>query len=365
MNTLQLKLITKIGDLKRRQKSWQELHCSMPKASMCLSWQWVFTWCDFYLNQSDTLYVSLVYDQKKLVAIFPFYLKKIGFLKELRFIGTGEDEASEVCSEFQDILISHDYREDVKALFYQNTILSNAFHKAAFEHLLSTSYVAEFLSLVAHGDWSSNQQMTGVRFLINVEESTELQVKKIRSKTTQRQAKKVVNHSGLRCELVTNEQAFDVNFERLIQLHNNAWRKKEKSGVFEQEIFTNFHRNYARLMLKEGKLVLFSLMENDNVIGAFYGVIDGNTLFYYQSGVGECDNLPAIGVALHIHALTIARNKGIAYYDLMKGSPSSYKNKYQRSDTEVKTLELNRFPYRYLSRFVNIANKLKDKFYSN
>jgi CelD/BcsL family acetyltransferase involved in cellulose biosynthesis len=110
-------------------------------------------------------------------------------------------------------------------------------------------------------------------------------------------------------------------------------------------------------MLKNNKLVAFRLESENKFAALFYGMIDGNTLYYYQSAVNHESKLSPAGVVMHMIALDIARKNNLAFYDLMKGSHNSYKSRYIESEVQMYSASISKLKYKYLIDFLIYSRK--------
>lgn len=352
-------IIDNIEELAPYEEIWQQIHASSNRRSiMCLDWAWLYQWCKLYLLPSDKLAIRLIFHEEKVIGLFPFYIKSHGLIKTLRFIGTGEDEAIEVCSEFQDIMVLPPYEAVILKHLREYLASDKSFNHFCFNHILQNSFLAQSVTNSFHEHARVSKMAIGLRYIMKVEDYTNEQIRKFASKTIKRHAKKALASQNLSFEIVENEQVASKVFEQLGTIHNEMWRKRGEIGVFEAKQFLDFHQHYINNLIVQKRLVMFAMYYRDVLAGVYYGVISGEVLFYYQSGMKREITSQYIGVAMHLKAMELARSKGVMFYDLMTGQPSSYKKRYLRSDVEVFTLKAWRFPYYYFQLLGNLANKL-------
>ncbi|MDT0603807.1 GNAT family N-acetyltransferase [Thalassotalea castellviae] len=360
MAKLTCKLITELPSLMQHKELWERFHSNNNNATMCMNWYWISLWCRHYLTSTDKLHVQFWFDNHTLVAICPFYIKKRKWLSELRFIGTGENSPTEVCSEFQDFLIAPNYQAKVFKAVTASLFENSHFYSINIDIVLTDSHVALWLKQLMLAQWKLEQHDIGVRYLVPIESNQSEQISNIRSKTTRRQANKFSQEKNVTCNLVNTKEALEHTYQQLIQLHNKAWLQKGKRGAFTDQHFVCFHRDFTDAMLNSEQLIMFTLNIKDQAVATYYGVIENDVLYYYQSGIQYSSALPAVGTAMHIQAMDIARQKNVFLYDFMKGAKHSYKNKYRNSHTTVANYTLTKFPYSYLIKFDKLARKLKN-----
>ena len=106
------------------REEWTTLLHASPTISPMLSWEWMFSWWQAYQADriSRELYVLVAeLDDGVVVGILPLVLSRsyrYGVpLNRLEFIGTGEAEADETCSELLDAIVHPDYVDDVAEAF--------------------------------------------------------------------------------------------------------------------------------------------------------------------------------------------------------------------------------------------------------
>jgi CelD/BcsL family acetyltransferase involved in cellulose biosynthesis len=230
-----------------------------------------------------------------------------------------------------------------------------------FNNVLATSKAYQWLESLNKHDWIKKIASSSKRYIIPLKEDVTTQTSSFKSNNIKRHAKKFI--ANRQCHIVTinDNVALDDFYLQLIDKHNSTWRKRGKVGAFEQSNFVAFHRLFIKKLLENNKLVTFKLESENEVSALFYGIIDGNTLYYYQSAVNHESKLSSAGVAMHIVALDIARAKNLMFYDLMKGAKNSYKKGYATSDTAVVNIALFTKKYHYLMSFKQLVNKVKIK----
>ncbi len=352
------KLIDNFDDFLHLETEWEQCRLLQKQGEFCVSWYWLRHWYEVYWQPQNKLFIYAYYDQQRLVALLPCYLKKLALGYELRFLATGDPEAIEVCSEFQDFIIEDSFYHAVIEHFTQQLQIEKNIVALAFENILPTAMVFTWLNNLSLPKFKQRTTLTGMRFSINVEKTVTAQVQTFKSKTTRRHAKKYLALEACSIELLTNASLFDQFYQSLIIDHNNLWHNRGQQGAFAAEEFILFHDKFAKSLLAQHKLVLFKLIYKTQCIAIFYGIIDGDTLYYYQSAVGSHDDIPSVGVAMHIEALNIARKKGLSRYDLMKGQTKGYKNRYVIGQPAVYSVFLAKKIHYWLQIIMKFKQKI-------
>ena len=96
---------------------WRQLLSLSSKDSIFLTWEWLYTWSEYYLGGDRSLHIVLVYRGKELVGIAPWYLSKEKFgpfiVKRLEFIGSPETG-----SDYLDVITRRGDEENVASVVY-------------------------------------------------------------------------------------------------------------------------------------------------------------------------------------------------------------------------------------------------------
>ncbi|MGL1957616.1 MAG: GNAT family N-acetyltransferase [Colwellia sp.] len=354
---LSVKIIDNIYDFHHFERSWEDFRTQENVNNLCLSWLWIELWCKYYLKKNDKLFIHIYYDNESIVGVFPVYLKKIMFGYQLRFLATGEPEESEICSEFQDFIVRDEYKKQAFMQFSADIKKQHSLISIALTNVLKGSKAKAWLCLYyPNGRCTINH--SGMQYLLPVYETLNEQVAKLSSKTTRRQAKKYLSTLECYCMHIENEDMLIGFFNDLKELHNNSWHERGRKGVFENNIFYGFHLDYIKKCYQQGKLVLFKVVCKQGTVAIFYGIIDGEVLYYYQSGILRGNELPSAGIAMHIEALKFARVNNIKQYDLMKGSVDSYKKRMVKGGQEVINILTFKPNYIWLPFYWKIKSKI-------
>jgi CelD/BcsL family acetyltransferase involved in cellulose biosynthesis len=355
---VKLSIITSYQEFKTISFAWEQLRRQLNDSAFSNSWSWLNTWLEFFQRSKDQLHIHIWHDEDELVGLIPCYLKSTLAGKELRFIGTGEPQQSEVCSEFQDFLIQSQYKDIILAQFSLSIVENKKISAIIFEQVLTTSMAYQWFESVKLLGKNKVIRHIGSRYLIPLVAGQDQQVSLFRSKNIKRHAKKIVADSDWHVNMVNDEKALAKFFSKLVTQHNHAWQQRGEVGAFENTLFTDFHRAFSQKLLKKKALIAFEISHKNEFAALFYGIVDGDTLYYYQSAVNNNSKLSSAGVAMHLVALEFARENNFAYYDLMKGGSDSYKNQYLTSGLAVVSLESSTKIYRLIIMLIRCYKKI-------
>jgi len=356
--SLVLTVITSYQEFKQHSTSWEIFRKQQNDNAICNNWHWLKAWIDVFWQPKDQLYIHIWYYQEKIIGIIPCYLKKTFAGNELRFLATGEPQESEVCSEFQDFLLSEKFKEEILTQFTCEVLANNNISAITFENTLTTSIAYQWFKKLTISHWKNSVNKAERRYLIPVRKTQHEQISSFKSKNIKRHAKKVLVDTSWDVIIIDDASSLATFYHQLAEEHNKSWNGRGKTGAFEQTDFVVFHLKFSQKMFENNKLVAFKLTLGNEFLALFYGIIDGDTLYYYQSAINHNSKLSSAGVAMHITALDIARENNLAFYDLMKGDVNSYKKQYIKSDIQVVSASMYTLKYKYLMNFVKVFQKL-------
>ncbi|NMP16188.1 GNAT family N-acetyltransferase [Thalassotalea sp. Y01] len=322
-----VKHITRLEKLLPYRQAWEQLRQEV-NLGFCSSFDWLYLWAERYLNKSDKLAVQLYYNEQKLVAVIPIYFQSTWSGLELFFLGQGESEHEEVASEFQDFLLDSTYQKEVFTAFNRYLKSMTNLQRLQFSQVLSNSHCAQFCQNYLPADADFIESASRVRYFLPVANYA----RSINSASARRKMLKNLSEYGLTLVLPDSIKEVENMYQQLVALHQSAWRAKQKPGAFSSAKFIEFHRQYIRKLWQQRRIMMFALQREQQTVGVFYGVIDGDILSYYQSGL-DIHEVNNIGYVMHAQALTLAKSNGLSQYDLMAASSVSYK-RFITSNTE-------------------------------
>ena len=343
--------------------SWKELVKQQTNGSFFLDYDWLNLWWYTFSQPDDALKLILIYNEEVLVAILPFYLKKG---KILYFIGTGEDEKSEVCTEYLDIIIANEYK-DILLNIISNLLLKE-FKKTQqimFVNVLHDSYAVQLIERIKK-HYLVTKKSVGVRYIINLP-SSYLSYEAMRSKSFISQAnrkKRKFEKLGGKFIHANNLAGANAMFDQLTTLHNARWSSVGLNGAFQDERFLNFHRAFIKILFQNNQLSLTALTINNQVVGVIYNIIANETCYFYQIGI-EIDDFQnlSLGTILHLSEIKGSISQGYKHYDFMKGEKiKSYKQNFTDTTYEMLNLHLYKKGIRaYLKNIMRqVIQKIKD-----
>lgn len=142
------------------------------------------------------------------------------------------------------------------------------------------------------------------------------------SSSTRRRVRQSLQHLGpLQTEWAQSESAARSIFEELISLHQARWNSEGMPGAFASTHFTAFHRDLIARLLPLDRVALFRVRHEQRTLACLYGLIEGERLLFYQSGVMRSqDNRLRPGLVAHVLFMQACRERGLRIYDFLAPS---------------------------------------------
>jgi hypothetical protein len=110
-------IIDSLSEFEKLSDSWNELLTKASSNTVFLTWEWLYSWAEFYINKNRQLFVLAIYDRTELVGIAPCYIHHIPVtvftLRQIEFLGTPE-----TASDYLDIIIKNGSEREVTRCLY-------------------------------------------------------------------------------------------------------------------------------------------------------------------------------------------------------------------------------------------------------
>jgi len=327
------------------EPEWTNLHAADRESSIFMSWDWMSSWWDIYGDDTKELMVVTVRTSAgQLVCLAPLIRnrllwKKVIPVRQIRFMGTGEPEEDEVCSEYLDFLLDTDYPADTligSVLDFLET--QPQWGEIWFEQLASGSRLARHLAANRH----YQPVDIGKSYYLSLPARWEDLLERLSSNQRYRvrkTLKELQKLGALELRVATTEDEVHRLFDQLVALHEANWRRKGRTGVFASTPFRTFHESLIRHLLLKDQLFLAQLELDGVAIGSVYCLRHNNRLLVYQTGfdttVSQHNNKIKPGMATHATMIQAAIELGIVEYDFMAGDLNEYKSQWTSTSRAV------------------------------
>ena len=336
-------VITDIDQAIMLETTWRTLTEQNIENLQCfMSWEWLVQWLVSYQDYIDELKIICVMHNDVCIAIAPLYVstsKTFGMqTSTLAFIATNEPEICEVASELIDIAYLPSYKEVIVELLAKQFYALNNIHRFHFKDIHKNSLIYSVCQKIKSSMLSYSEQIVGYQFYINPDDNPNYPA----SFTKKR--KRILNRFT-KFQLTTNSKFIIADnkllalkfYEHLIQLHQQRWHQRNKSGVFENHCFSNFHRLFIEKNFEKKMVVISALQIDEKIISVNYSLKWCNVLYFYQSGIDDTykPNLSP-GLLNHLLLVDYCKVNHIQQYNLLKSANiDDYKNQFSQLGDEL------------------------------
>jgi hypothetical protein len=298
------------------KESWQKLYKHAINSNVFLSYDWITTWLNVFKNHVTAFSIISIWDLDEIICLLPLYKRVGDSTGTFWFIGSGEPEAAEVCSEGLDMLSVSSFNSELSQL------LTEAIDTIGLKKLVVTncSKDSQIKSVFDQLGYRYLKEFRGNRYFIDTLDSeTKLEKKTARYV-------KAAEKLGITYHSVNSVSDLARTFDELKHLHNIKWRQPDHPSIFDNTSFNRFHTSILQALLVSEKLSLIAVKKGEQTIAVNYSIISGNDLVFYQSGV-DTSFKPNIspGMLLHCAQLRQARTLKLKYYDFLLSKPPTYK----------------------------------------
>lgn len=332
---LEFEVLQKFGDLEKLRCRWNALLESSGHGSIYLTWEWLSNWWRVY-GKGRELFVILARDGTDLCGIFPLvrrFVRPVGLLgyQRLEFLGTGEKEAVEVCSNYMDFIVAEgntrslvteflkalttQFREEWNELYLANMLrdsetvhcLAGFFKAGRADYAYELTNPRDSLCTDLGGSWESLLSSLGRKTRKNLRTG-------LRSLETE---------GNVTCHFSRGNQEVERDLDDFIELHRKRWRNR---GAFAQRQFAEFQRLVCREFSRQDRLRLSLLKANGKNIAGNLDFAYRDTVFGYQTAYDPNWNSRAsAGILGMAFCLQDAIANGYKIYDWFVADENSYK----------------------------------------
>ncbi|HEU4390621.1 MAG TPA: hypothetical protein VFV34_22650, partial [Blastocatellia bacterium] len=125
---------------------WNSLLSKSASNTLGLTWEWMTTWWEVF-GEGRQLCVLVVRDGGEVIGIAPLLKRTVQYYgllsyERLEFLGSGEDEADEICTEYLDFILLAGREEEALS-----SIFEYLDRKESFDEILLANVVEESVCL--------------------------------------------------------------------------------------------------------------------------------------------------------------------------------------------------------------------------
>ncbi len=310
------------------ERDWQALE-PLAANSFFISWPWISCWLVSF--EPENLAIYRFFDCGSLIGIGLFstridHRRGVFRSRVLRLHQTGDPDDDQVWVEYNGFLVHREYRERVHQAFWE--FLSS--EAPNWDEVFFAGFSAEDreslveragLPAVEHHQSPClgvdlTQFASDDDYLASLSKSTRWRVRR------SLRGLEALGDLAIK-EASSVEQSLEL-FAQAGELHLEKWGSE--SG-FNNQKFVGFHRKLIEANFSSGKVRLFGLRSNGELLGSFYFFFYEGTVYFYLCGLKKFeDNNLRPGLVGHYMIIREFIKEGAAYYDFMAGE-----EQYKRS----------------------------------
>jgi len=351
---MQIEYITSDVEFQGLASEWNDLLRNSQANSIFLTWEWLFCWWEIYKDDcKNLLLVRVRGEEGETLCLVPLMMEESRLLNllpvfKIRFLGTGEKEQDEICTEYLDFIVAK--KADTSAIVsfvFDNLIKDNEnIDYLLFEKMSETSLLSENIDKAPIKGFDKNVKITGRSHYIKLENDWDLFMAGLSSSQryrVKRTLKEFRKQGEVEFKIVSDRNQLQDTFNHLARLHQKRWTARGQDGLFSSSYFCNFHIKLMNLLLENGNLMLAELIVNNKICAVIYNLNYDGVISYYQSGIDtDLENSKLRpGLAIHTLAIEAALKTGATEYDFLLGD-SDYKRQWSKTTKTIYTIKLTR-----------------------
>jgi CelD/BcsL family acetyltransferase involved in cellulose biosynthesis len=336
--------------------AWNGLLARSRANSPMLTWEWAYSWWESYRDadaRRDLRVLTARGADGELLGLAPFVLRRrrqFGLAwKRLEFIGTGEAEADETCSEFLDLIVDHGREADVLEALVDALRRDGEWGDIVCRDVRREGSAAAraMKSLAAGAGGEPFEEFGHARCpFVALPRSWEEYLA-----TLSRNGRRLVRHKRRAAEangaarFVVSETPDDVqrDFAEFARLHRQRWQTERPGGCFASRRFEDFMARLTPRLAECGGVRIASLLVRGEPAACYYLLRHAGAVYYYNSGMdlARFAELSPGSVCLG-HAIEDAIRRGETEFHFFKGGADSYKYHWTDRAVPVVSLRLRR-----------------------
>jgi len=321
---------------------WRELFAKT-NCSPFMAWEWMSVWFDSFGANKDPIILK-AYRGDTLVAILPLLLatqKVLGMtFRRLSFIGDGIGGADHL-----DIIAKPaDKHAALSAIF---ELLQREFdiQQIQLESLTDGSITLAFLKEIRSAGNEKfpgfSESTTAACPQINLSEGWDSVLKRSkRSDNFKRRLKKLQKLHNFEFRSTTSPSNINEAFERFLYLHEQRWSSAGGSELTGHPMLIEFQRRIVQSLSITGLVRFDELWVDGKCTSSVYGLDNGRTFYYYNSGYDLEYSHLSVGLVLLGLSVKGAIERGDTLYDFLRGN-EDYKFDWANRTEHLVTVSLH------------------------
>ncbi len=327
------------------RSEWDRL-CEASDAEPFLRWEWLYCWWRRIAPESTPRILALRDWRGTLTGLLPLYerIERVAGLPVRRWGYLGDEW---VGSDYMGALAPRALRPHVEALFAEH--LAARHHRIDLLELLDGPERSRLHDLVleafAPQALASEREARFDCPVVSLDGTFDAYLRAVgRRDNLLRRRKWLQAQPGYAIEVCREPKVVERALEDFFRLHARRWESDGGSqGIAGRDVHA-FHRDVATLLAESGRLRLYTLRLGEQPLASVYGVVDGGSFYYYQSGYDPDWARRSVGLVLLGRTIEDAFEAKLERFDFLRGS-EPYKFEWSNSVRRTELLRIvNRTP---------------------
>lgn len=350
LNTLALTTDTAFDQL---QDEWDELLDASDQRVYFLRRAWNQIWWQTFRPADSQLFIITCRNHhNQLVGLAPFYIRQrrtlgIEHVREVLFLGTGIYSQT---SEYLDLIARRGYEKPVAEAVLGFLSQSEAWDKLYLNEIPASStllpHLRKALGKHAHITASSHAHSIDTNVDWETFKST---LGRTTRQNTMRLTRRLMESYDCKFSRVETRDQLQTAMDALVRLHQLRWQAKGEPGSFAIPGTEDLLRGAADAALAEGRLRLWTLELNRQVVAVQLAFLDNGVAHCFQVGFDPQYGKDSVGKIMLLWCVRACiEDPAVREYDLM-GGDQPYKDCWAKTSRESVRLTWMRFGMRALA----------------
>ncbi len=337
---LTVKVRTEQKDLDSLEAEWRNLTYKADQL-LCMSFTWVSCWWKhFGRHPNRSLYLVTIYDDSRLVAIFPFFkgstvVGKFIIQDRLQLLGSGGSPNEQLgfnddygISDFLDLIVDPEYNDAIAKVFVSQ--LDGAVfqgNQITFHQVRDDSFIMKHVyPLLKRTKRKMHSEISDICYSVNLHQSKNfVDFVKLSKSNARRRFRQTLRSKGTEdgytIEAPDNKDDVNLMVSNLISLHQHRWNKLGYPGAFHDTRFKSFFEELCNTAYDEDRLWIKQAVDECGVSAVRMLIKFNDRYFDYMSGYdeGSISSRYRPGIGLLLDVVQDAFKQNTKHIELMRG----------------------------------------------
>ncbi len=322
------------------QAEWRQLFAAGKCSSPFLSWEWLSVWHKWF-GAGRTPFILKAYRENRLIGLLPlcWQEKKVLGMRFNRLGFIGETQGG---ADYLDLIAKPEDKAEILSAIFDFLKKENDFDVLCLENLASDSATVGFLQNFTKRQLRYTGLTSAICPQINLSEGWEAVLKQSkRNSNFKRRLKQLEKMPDFEFRSITSPDEAQAAFERFFHLHQRRWLNNGGSELSGHPRLVSFQRDLIPMLAQTGLLRFDEIWVEGECRASIYGLDDGQTFFYYNSGYDLDWSNKSVGLVLIGLSVKNAIARGNSLYDFLRGD-ETYKFDWANQKAELVTAKLSR-----------------------